>query len=664
MARYAMIPRVPKSSGSAVSGAVAALPAAALVAYALAFATAALGHGVPAFDDHPGQLARLWHVASYGPAPWAWSPAWWAGYPELQFYPPAFAYAGVLLHRLSLGTLSVPGAYVTLLWLAWLAPGLTTLFALARVQRSAWRALPGAFVVLTLSLWPGLASGVEGGVHVGMAPARLGWSLLPLLLGVLTPWADGRAVFPARTVVPLAALVALMHPAHLPAAVVIVVLAALVRPPRRRRLYTALTWLGAAALLTAFWTLPLVARAAETRPLAWGRLADTFSSPALVLALTLLALRALLPAWASGSGAVWLTALFPWAITSVVLIDAVLLEPAGVRWLPADRVMDSVWLGLVLAASVAVGRMRGIRVRPPWSTRLRQLELALGLALTILVAALLAPVLTLWPRAPQWPSYSAIVRGLRMDALWRALKEAPPGRVLFVRSGVPLVYGIDWWRPHTHLTALTPWESGRAIVNGTFTHPSPIAALVYRGDAGRGAITSLVERLDGVSLFGRSVDSLDATLLNAHARRLRASVIVGLEDDLPRLPALADNPLFRMRRELPPFVIWLGPPATLPEPSSPGRWRVALDGPAGDWASAGFAYYPLWRATSAGRALETRRGAAGDLEVRAPGSGVVELAYEPGVPELGGVALSILGVLVWLLAPRYFTAAAPASEHS
>src|SRR5215470_4509831 len=99
-----MIPRVPKSSGSVVSGAVAALPAAALVAYAIAFATAALGHGVPAFDDHPGQLARLWHVATYGPAPWAWSPAWWAGYPELQFYPPAFAYAGVLLHRLSLGT--------------------------------------------------------------------------------------------------------------------------------------------------------------------------------------------------------------------------------------------------------------------------------------------------------------------------------------------------------------------------------------------------------------------------------------------------------------------------------------------------------------------------------------------------------------------------------
>jgi hypothetical protein len=658
-----MIPRVPKSSGP-VARVLAALPAVALVAYGLAFAAAAIGRSVPAFDDHPGQLARVWHVVTHGPAPWAWSPAWWTGYPELQFYPPAFPYAAALLHRLSLGGVSVPGAYVALLWLAWLAPGLTTLFALARVQRSAWRALPGAFVVLTLSVWPGLASGVEGGVHVGMAPARLAWSLLPLLLGVLAPWADGGARFPARTVVPLAALVVLMHPAHLPAAVVAVVLAALVRPPRTPRLLIGLGWLGAAALLTAFWTLPLLARATETRALAWGQLADSASSRALLLALALAALRALLPAWGARSGAIWMTALLPWAAGGVVLLDALLLEPAGVRWLPADRVMDSVWLGLVAAASVGAGGVRGVAPRLPWRSRVRQLEPGLGFALTVLVGALLAPVLTLWPRAPEWPAYAATARGLRMDALWRTLKEAPPGRVLFVRSGVPLVYGVEWWRPHTHITALTPHESGRAIVNGTFTHPSPVAAFVYRGDAGRDAITSLVERLDGVSLFGRALDSFDAATLNAQARRLRASAIVALEDDLPRLLALADNPVFRTQRVLPPFVVWLGPSATLPEAAGPGRWRVAVEGPAGEWASAGLAYYPLWRAMSAGRVLDTRRGPAGDLEVRAPATGVVELEYGPGAPELAGLALSALGVVVWLLAPRYFTAAAPASEHS
>ena len=125
-----MIPRVPKSSASAAGRTLAALPAVTLAAYGLAFAAAGLGRTVPAYDDHPGQLQRLWHVVTLGAAPWAWDPAWWTGYPELQFYPPAFAYAGALLPWMSFGAVSVPDAYLALLWLAYLAPGFTTLFAL------------------------------------------------------------------------------------------------------------------------------------------------------------------------------------------------------------------------------------------------------------------------------------------------------------------------------------------------------------------------------------------------------------------------------------------------------------------------------------------------------------------------------------------------------
>jgi hypothetical protein len=664
-----MIPRVPKSSGGAASRALASLPALLLLAYGVAFASASIGRRLPVFDDHPGQLYRLWNVVSLGPAPWAWSPFWWTGYPELQFYPPAFAYAGALAHWISRGTLPIEGAYVALLWLAYLVPGFTTLFALARVQRSAWLALPGAFVALTLSLWPALMSGVEGGVRVGMAPARLGWAMLPLLLGVLVPWADGRAPFPARAVVPLAALVVLTHPAHLPAAVVLVLLAALVAPPRGRRLAVALGWLAVAALLTAFWTLPLLARLDQTRALAWGRLAESLPHvrPVIIALLAIMALVAPLAAWASRSGGVWLAALFPWAMALVTALDAFVLEGLGLRWLPADRVMDSVWLGFLLAGFLRFGGIHGVSVPWPgrfWLRRHQDVQWACIAMLVVVGLATVDRTLTLWPRAGEWPAYSETVRGLRMDALWRTLRTAPPGRVLFVRSGVPLVYGPEWWRPHTHLTSLTPRESGREIVNGTFTHPSPIAALLYRGDAGRGAITTLVERLDGVSLFGRPLESLDAATLNGYAQRLRVSTIVALEDDLPRLEALADNEVFRTRRVLSPFVVWLGEPALVPQPSGPGRWRMLVDAPAGAWASTGIAYYPLWRATAIGRSLDTRRGAAGDLEVRAPASGAVELTYGAGAPEIAGLVVTALGVLLWLVAPRYFTAAAPASEHS
>ena len=85
------------------------------------------------------------------------------------------------------------------------------------------------------------------------------------------------------------------------------------------------------------------------------------------------------------------------------------------------------------------------------------------------------------------------------------------------------------------------------------------------------------------------------------------------------------------------------------------RWRVP-DG-------AGIAQCAGSRNGESG-ALDTRRGLAGDLEVRAPATGVVELAYGPGVPELAGLAVTALGILLWLVGPRYFTAAAPASEHS
>src|SRR5205085_2435521 len=159
----------------------------------------------------------------------------------------------------------------------------------------------------------------------------------------------------------------------------------------------------------------------------------------------------------------------------------------------------------------------------------------------------------------------------------------------------------------------------------------------------------------------RPLDVLDAATLNDHARRLGISVVVALEDDLPRLAALVDNALFRARRVEPPFVMWLGPAAPLPEPSGPGRWRVTLPPSGGEWTSAGMAYYPLWRAAANGRPVATRAGADGQLEVRASG-GAIELTYGPGAPELAGVALTVAGILLWLVYPS--RAAAPASAHS
>ena len=634
-------------------------PLALLVAYGLAFGMAALGASPLGFDDHPGQLYRLWHVVTRGPAPWAWNPDWWAGYPELQFYPPGFAYAGALLQRASVNALSVSAAYQALVWIAYLAPGLTAFLALARLLRSGWLALPGAFVALTLSA--GTTSGVEGGVHIGMIGARLAWALIPLLLLLLVPWIEEDRRLPSSAALLVAAIL-LTHPAAMPAAVTLIAVGALVRPPRGGRLGSALVALGLATAMTAFWTLPLVLRLDHTRALAWGDppgVGGGFGA-----SLALLALLGLARARGAGRSA-FVVALFPWAMALVTLVDRFALEPLGVRWLPANRVADGAWIAFILAAGLGWSGARGTnghtarRAEAEPRSRFRRREVLVGLAgvLLIVLFSLRPGTFTLWPRAADWPSLRSVERGLRLGDLWTALREAPPGRVLFVRSAVPLVYGASggtqWYRPHTHVTALAPVFAGRVIVHGTFTHPSPIAALIYRGDAGPGPITRLAEQLDGRSLFGRPLESLDPETFNGYAERLGISVVVALDEDASRLRALDDNRVFAKRASPAPFLIYVRREAVvLPRAVAPGRWTITLPADRDGWVSTRTAYYPLWRARVQGEPIATRRGDLGDLEVRLSASGsprAVDLAYGPGIPEIAGIVVSVVGGAVWLV---------------
>ncbi len=634
-------------------------PLALLLAYGVAFASIALGASFMAFDDHPGQLYRLWHVVAHGWAPWTWNPGWWAGYPELQFYPPALAYAGALIHVASSGAISIVLAYQTLVWLAYLAPAVTVWLLLRRVLDDGWLALPGAFVALTLSA--GLASGVEGGVHIGMVAARLGWAALPLIPLVLHPWTTGVAGFPWM-IAPLIAGIVLMHPAHLPAAVVLAVLCGAVAIGGRA---AALVRVGAAlalaAALTAFWTVPLLAHLDATRALAWGStsLRETIARPLAMALAVLAALEASRALRAEPRDPLrCVLAVFPWAMLVIVLIDALVVEALGLRWLPADRLADSAWLAFVLAAGAAAGRLIAV----PALARARP---AICLAAIAGAALLGLPgrTLTLWPRAADWPHYETIARGARLDALWSTLRSVPSGRILFVRSGVPLVYGTEWWRPHTHVTAITPVMAGRDIVNGTFTHPSPVAALVYRGDSGLGAITELVERLDGRRLFGRPLEELDALTLNAYADRLGVSAVVALDEDVPRLPALRDNALFPRVIDSPPFVIYARRHGVaLPTETAGGRLGLVA-AMCCAWQSARIAYYPLWRATSDGRPVATRRGAQGDLEIEPPKAGApIDLVYARGAAETAGTALS--GVAMIALVAMWLGARVPSRRRS
>ena len=197
--------------------------------------------------------------------------------------------------------------------------------------------------------------------------------------------------------------------------------------------------------------------------------------------------------------------------------------------------------------------------------------------------------------------------------------------------------------------ALAPVFTGRAIVNGTFTHPSPMAALTYRGDAGPGPITRLVEQLDGVSLFGRALDTLDPETFNRYADRLGISAVVAIDEDAAHLRALDENPAFARRASPAPFLIYVrGQAVELPRAVGAGRWTLTLAADRDAWVSTRTAYYPLWRARVQGAALETRRGSFGDLEVRldgGTGARTIELDYGPGAPEISGIVVTAVGVI-------------------
>jgi hypothetical protein len=623
------------------------LPPALLAGYAVAFGSRALGGGPLVFDDHPGQLYRLAHAITLGFAPWRFNPGWWAGYAELQYYPPGFAWLGALIHLVAGGALDLAAVYQILVWLAWLLPGAAVYALLRRALGDPWLALPGAFVALTLSA--GCRSGVEEGLRWGLVGARLGWGVLPLLALSLFRWAEGAARPPLASAALVAAVI-LLHPAHAPPAVALVALAAAHSAPRRRRLGQAGLILAAGLGLAAVWLLPLLAHLGMALPLAWAdatlpALGLGLATQPLLLALALLSVAAWhRRAWLPAAGSRWLLALAP-VMLVVVVLDALVLEPLGLAWLPADRVMDGLHLGLLLGGAVGFAALAAARARP-----------AVAALLALAVCVPLAwgpdePGLTLWPRPRAWPKEHEVTRGLRMDALWEAIRHAPPGRVLFLRSAVPLDWRPEWWRPHTHLTALTPLRTGRAIVGGTFTHPSPVAGLVYTGSAAHRPVTMLAERRDGRSLFGRPLEALEPEAFNDLAQRLGIGLIVALEEDLVRARFLTDNQSVRSLSRIGSFrLLAMVDAGTGPVPVGGQRWVVSLPAAAAGWVSLPIAYSPLWLARAAGTPLAVRPDDRGLLEVALPApASSVELEHRAGAAEWAGVALGLGAVSVLLL---------------
>jgi hypothetical protein len=631
------------------------LPAALLLAYGAAFALAAFGGGLPAFDDHPGQFFRLWHALerSFPGGHWTadWNPDWWGGYPELQFYPPGFALVGAAIRGLALWQLSVDTVYRLLCAVVLLLPALTVYWLLVRVLDDGWLALPPAFVALTLSA--GLRGGVEESVRWGILTPRLSLGLLPLLALSLAPWLEtGR---PPVWAAALTAAIVLAHPAHAPIALTMLVTAALLAwalRPHRRTLTDGLVVLGFAGALVAFWALPLLVRRSWVVPLAWGEAGVAGLAGELRTRLLLLVIAGgALCAW----GAVvarrrpfeaFLAAL-PLAVLGVTAGDGVLFRRG---WSPVEpgRLFDALVLTALVAAGLGLGaaaaaltRRSGTAVRPVGA-------LAAVAALLLLPgAARSEPTLTVWPaaRAARWPRLEAVSRAHGLPELWAALRGSPD-RVLFVTSSVRLTDDEAWYAPHSHVLALAPLFAGREIVHGTYTHPAPLAARFYGGTPSvPRRLDTLVERLDGHQLLGQPLERLGTDAFEGFARRLRIATVVIPTTDVQRAHFLRDR--YAPAASAGGFTVFERRDRPWPqvERITHRRYRVLVSPAGGVWVPTGIPAYPLWRAKSPRGPLETRTDPWGLLEFRVPlDLFEAELVYGEGALEWLALLVSVGGL--------------------
>jgi hypothetical protein len=628
-----------------------------LLLYGGAFAVAAFGRGVPAFDDHPGQLFRLWHALerSLPSAAWTadWSPDWWGGYPELQFYPPGFALLGAALRAMLLWRPSVETVYRLLCAVVLLAPGVATYALLSRVVGDRWLALPPAFLALVVSA--DLRGGVEAGLRWGTLATRLAVAWLPLLALSLRPWIEaGR---PPRWAPLLAALALLSHPSTLPPVVAILGLGAalaLLARPARHAAGQAATIAALALLLTAFWSLPFVVRRAWVVPLAWGDLSlglpgDLPGRPVL-LALGMAALTAWVAVGLRRRPFDALLAALPLVLLGGLLADLWLFRQG---WSPIEpqRLLD----GVVHAAIWAAGLGAGVIVERLAPTRAdRRLRPVAALVAILLVATLpdgdaRPPTVAVWPAGGAWPTLEEVTRRHQLDRLWAALRGGPD-RVLFLVSSLRLDREPAWYAPHSHVTSLAPLMAGRETVHGTYTHPSPVAARFYTGQATLPRrLSTLAERLDGQRLLGEPWERLPAATFERFARRLRIATVLVPSGDAARARFL--GPTYAPVGEAAGFTLLERRDLPWPrfERITWRRYRVLVSPTGGVWIPTGIPAYPLWQVKSAAGRLETRVDDWGLLEFRVPVDLFeAELVYAEGWLEWTALGLSGLGAIAWL----------------
>jgi hypothetical protein len=613
------------------------------------------------YGDHPGQFMRLWYPVRISHRLLGWNPLWYAGYPELQFYPPGFVLAGWGLDWLTLGRLSPFALYQLLLFVAYLLPGVTVYALVSCVSGQRWAGLvAGGLGLIFPELWGGASA-----VFIGLVAERLAFGLVPLVL--FAGWQALHGRHPIRwwllTSVALAAT-ALMHPFHAVAPILFLGMVALFSPGRWRSIRSlALTSILSMGLV-AFWLLPLLIHRSYAAPMLRANLDQTlgwlFSPNAQrYLAVSLLVALAL---WKqrNRSFTVFVVAAVLTAVSLVAFIlfdHLVLIERLHFYLLDPVRFSAEVYLVLVLLAGLGLAYL--FLWLSQWRWRAAGGLLA-ALALIVILAWLGRPFLDLLGEH-QDPSrfLSSARQSFPLDEAWRVLQSevaegVEQGRVLFTSHYLHL------GDMPTALKSATPYFAERPIIGGTFSHWSPVARVLWVGSPDVDLLPGQVELTDDVSFAGRAwTEWTDADFYEL-CRRLNVTTVVTTWDDVNARTFLDSASHFQSFYSDDLFVLYgIRDPAPALAEAEGAKVTLLSEAPmaldlrvaeatASTSLQVKITDYPLWQVRAGPQMLAHHADDMGLMSVSLPpGTYDVTLRYLPGPAERTGAWISLAAAGLW-----------------
>lgn len=622
------------------------------------------------YGDHPGHYWLTWFTLEKAIPHLnlaAWMPYWYAGYPELQFYPPGFALVAWLVRTLSFNQLSIVFAYETTVFIAYAFPAFTLYYALRHLRFGIPTALAGGVFGL---IFPAIFGGT-GAPFIGMIGSRLAFALNPLVLVWLMDVADGRGKrYWFLSVAALASAI-LLHPYHEIGILLAVALYVLIA---RLNLIRAALAVGSVVLVSvlvdAFWVVPLFAHASsEMIPI----LRTTFDQTRRHLITeelypyALLSLGALLVVRkpAELRQRAFVLALFALVILLAVVmlgIHVVLIDQLQIFQIDPVRLIGEYYLAIVMLAAVGLGAVA--QAVADWLGKSERTRRAVAAGMVGVVCAYGAYNFYqahqyYFPRADREPRFLQAAReDYALDEFWQVLSETQ-GRIWFTsfyqhlnkRETDPLA---------TTLTALTPLYTNREIMGGTYSRWSPIAALMWVGDPDPQVLHGLVEETDDRSLFGVPIEQVTPEQVADWITRFNITTLVASADDyqtrvmldtLPFLQSYYNNGLFFAYRVLDSESKWVeGTRANLDNVAYDGEritFHVKLANGNGRAHVKVYAA-PLWQARrDDGTLLPVQRDEYGLVEIPLPKGRDynVTLTYEPGATEQAGTIISAVTIL-------------------